>query len=301
MRILATDGIDAGGKKLLEDMGFEVLTDFYEVEELNEKVKEADCIIVRSATKLRKPTIDAAVDAGRLKLAIRAGVGIDNIDYVYAESKGIAVRNTPNASSSAVAELALAHMFAISRFIATSNIEMRAGQWNKKDYKGVELAGKSLGLIGYGRIARSLADKARALGMKVYYCDILKIECAVDECCTFEEAISKADYISLHIPASKDGKAVIGAEEIAKMKKGVRIINCARGGIVDEAALLAALNSGHVAGAGIDVFEDEPTKNTELVNHPNVSVTPHIGAQTKEAQARIGLEVVEVVKNFFNK
>lgn len=300
MRILATDGIAANGKAGLEDLGFEVITEFYEPEVLAEKVKDADCLIVRSATKVRQPIIDAALETGRLKLIIRAGVGIDNIDKDYAEAHGIAVRNTPRASSNAMSELALAHLFAVSRYIGTANVEMRQGKWNKKAYTGKELCGSQLGLVGFGRTARFLAEKCTALGMNVAYYDIVGEDPDVPyQYLPFDELIATADFISMHIPATADGKPVIGAKELAAMKPGVRIVNCARGNLVEEKALLEALNSGQVAACALDVFQNEPTPDPELLNHPYVSVTPHIGAQTVEAQTRIGLELVDVVRNFF--
>ena len=301
MKILATDGIAATGKAGLESLGFEVVTEFYEPEVLAEKVKEADCLIVRSATKVRQPIIDAALTTGRLKLVIRAGVGIDNIDKAYAEANGIAVRNTPKASSNAMSELALAHIFAVSRFIATANVEMRAGQWNKKLYTGTELSGSTLGLIGFGRTARFLAVKCAALGMKVTYYDIMGEDTTAPyQYLPFEELIRQADVISLHIPATADGHPVMGERELAMCKPGVRIVNCARGNLVEEKALLAALESGHVAAAGLDVFLNEPTPDPALINHPHVSATPHIGAQTHQAQERIAEELVEVVQEFFH-
>ncbi|HPQ45974.1 MAG TPA: D-2-hydroxyacid dehydrogenase [Clostridia bacterium] len=298
MKILVTDGIDKAAAEKLRAAGHEVVEQFYETEALNEAVKGADAIIVRSATKIRKGTIDAAAETGQLKLIIRAGVGIDNIDADYAESKGISVRNTPMASSNAVAELALAHMLAVSRFIGVSNATMRNGEWNKNKYKGVEISGKKLGLIGFGRIARSLAEKAKALGMTVVYTDILG-DLSYDgyEYMELPDLLGAADFISLHVPYDKEKGALLGREEFATMKDGVYVINCARGGVVDEKALLEALNSGKVAGAGIDVFEDEPSANMELINHENVSVTPHIGASTKEAQKKIGMEIVSIIEN----
>jgi len=201
--------------------------------------------------------------------------------------------NTPAASSPSVAELALSHMFAISRFIVPANLTMRQGEWNKKQYKGVELAGKTLGVMGIGRIGVALATKALALGMKVVAFDPYVKSVDIDVTLTSKEVVLEtADYISMHMPAQKD-KAVIGKDEFAQMKKGVYIINCARGGVVDEAALLDAMDSGQVAGAGIDVFVGEPSPNDRLTNHPRVSVTPHIGASTVEAQDRIGLEVAD--------
>lgn len=301
-RILVTDGMDKKAVAKLLDAGFEVVEEFYEPEVLAEKVKEFDALVVRSATKVRQPIIDAALETKRLKLVIRAGVGVDNIDVSYAMERGIEVRNTPNASSDSVAELAIAHMFALARFIHISNVTMRNGEWNKKQYKGIELNGKTLGLIGFGRIAKSVAKKATALGMNVIYTDMIGAsEGYEDAYRTKEDLLKESDFISLHIPFIKEQGPTIGKAEFEIMKDGVFLINAARGGVVCEKSLLEALNSGKVAAAGVDVFEEEPTKNEELVNHPKVSVTPHIGASTKEAQARIGLEVLDTIFKFFDK
>jgi len=301
IRILVTDGMEASGVQALKEKGFEVVEKFYEPEELGTALQEFDVVVVRSATKVRQPIIDKAAEAGRLKLIIRGGVGVDNIDVAYATGKGIKVANTPNASSASVAELALAHMFAVARFINISNVSMREGKWDKKKYEGTEIGGKTLGLVGFGRISRELARMAKALGMKVIYTDIMGKMEGYDEFkfCTLEELLPQADYVSLHIPFIKEQGATIGKAQFDMMKDGAILINCARGGVVDEAALIEALNNGKLAGAGVDVFVEEPTKNTELVNHPKVSVTPHIGAATVEAQTRIGEEIVTVITEFF--
>ena len=297
-KILVTDGMDRGAIQTLKDMGHEVTEQFFEPEELKEQIKGFNVVIVRSATKVRKEIIDSALQTGNLKLIIRGGVGVDNIDVNYAESQGIKVRNTPKASSSAVAELALGHMFSLARFIAIANVTMREGRWNKKQYKGIELSGKTLGLIGFGRIGRELAKKAKALEMKVIYNDILgpAKDCPEYSFVSLDELLANSDFISLHVPGNKDKSPVIGKPEFTKIKDGAYLINCARGSVVDERALLENLNSGKLAGAGIDVFPEEPTKNMELVNHERVSVTPHIGASTKEAQKRIGQEIVSIIK-----
>jgi D-3-phosphoglycerate dehydrogenase len=297
-KILITDGMDKGAIQALKDLGNEVKEQFFEPEELKEEVKDFNVVIVRSATKVRKDIIDSALQTGNLKLIIRGGVGVDNIDVVYAESNGIKVRNTPKASSLAVAELALSHMFSLARFIGIANVTMREGKWNKKKYTGIELSGKTLGIIGFGRIGRELAKKAKALGMKVIYNDILgpTKDCPEYSFVSLDELLTDSDFISLHVPGNEDESPVIGKPEFTKMKDGAYLINCARGSVVDEAALLEALNSGKIAGAGIDVFPEEPTKNLELVNHERVSVTPHIGASTKEAQKRIGQEIVSIIK-----
>ena len=301
IKILVTDGMDKGAVQTLKDMGNEVTEQFFESEGLKEQVKNFNVMIVRSATKVRKEIIDSALQTGNLKLIIRGGVGVDNIDVDYAESKGIKVRNTPKASSSAVAELALGHMFSLARFIGIANATMRESKWNKKQYKGIELSGKTLGLIGFGRIGRQLAKKAKALEMKIIYNDILgpAKDCPEYSFVFLDKLLADSDFISLHVPANKDKSPVIDKAEFTKMKDGVYLINCARGSVVDEVDLLEALNSGKVAGAGIDVFPEEPPQNLELIRHEKVSVTPHIGASTKEAQKRIGVEIISIIKENF--
>ncbi|HNZ62995.1 MAG TPA: D-2-hydroxyacid dehydrogenase [Bacillota bacterium] len=292
--ILANDGIDKSAEEALVALGHEVDTNKYEGEALLKRLAEVDAVIVRSATKLRNPEIEAGA-RGRLKLIIRGGVGVDNINVDYAMEKGIEVRNTPAASSSAVAELALGHMLSLARHIGEANVTMRQGQWLKKQYSGTEIAGKTLGLIGFGRIANSLAEKCNALGMNVIFTDILDIECADCVQKTLEDVLKEADYISLHVPFS-GGKPLIGKEEIALMKDGVFIINCARGGVVDEDALVDAIEAGKVRGAALDVYTVEPCDNERVRNCGKISLTPHIGAATKEAQARIGDNIVDIIK-----
>lgn len=293
-RILVTDGMEKSAVAQLESMGYEVVQEFYEPVVLREKVKEFDALVVRSATKVRAPIIDGAAETGRLKVILRAGVGVDNIDVDYAREKGIAVENTPNASSSSVAELAIAHMLALTRFVAAANVTMRSGKWEKNAYKGMELTGKTLGLIGMGRIAKETAKRASALGMRIIYNDIMghSPENEPYIWVSLEELLEKSDVVSLHIPAVKGQAALINAETIGKMKDGVYLINTARGALVDEDALCDALDSGKLAGAGLDVYREEPSRNERLLNHPKVSVTPHIGGVTKEAQSRIGQEIV---------
>ena len=304
MRILASDGMEKSAIAKLQAQGHEVVVPETTPtpDELNLLVREFDVLVVRSATKVRVPAIDAAAEAGRLKLIIRGGVGIDNIDHKYAEEKGIAVRNTPRASSDAVAELALAHMLSCARFISAAGHSMRENKWEKKAYaKGIELSGKTLGVIGYGRIGQSLGRKAQALGMKVLAYDIYHVEGIENENMKYaelDEVLANSDFISLHTP-SLDGKPLINAETIAKMKDGVNIINTSRGANIDENALLDALNSGKVRSAGLDVWTEEPSKNEALYSHPMVSCTPHIGASTVEAQKRIGAEIVDIIGKFF--
>ncbi len=300
IRILASDGMEAAGVAALEAKGYEVTQKFFEPEELKKAVQEYDVLVVRSATKVRAPIVDAAKEAGRLKLVIRGGVGVDNIDVEYAEKNGIKVTNTPKASTSSVAELALAHMFALARYVGISNYTMRNGQWEKKNYEGIEIAGKTLGLIGMGRISQELAKRAVALGMTVIYTDIIgKLDSLPYEFMSRDEVLAKADFVSLHIPAAPDGKPVIGAGELALMKPSAFIINTARGGLICEDALVDALEAGKLAGAALDVFAEEPLKNERLMKCPKLSLTPHIGGSTKEAQGRIGMEIVEIISKFF--
>lgn len=297
IKVLATDGIEASAAKALQDKGFQVVQEFFELEDLKKQVKDFDVLVVRSATKVRGPVIDAALEAGRLKMIIRGGVGVDNIDVEYAEKSGIKVFNTPNASSASVAELAIAHMFSLARYIYISNVTMREGKWEKKEYEGSELCGKTLGLVGFGRIAVETAKRAKALGMDVAYTNRSGPAEGYGEYryMPLDQLLKTADFISLHVPGSEDGKPVIGRDEIDKMKDGVFIVNTARGGVVCEDSLLDALDSGKVAAAAIDVFSEEPVKNERLFTHPKISLTPHIGGSTAEAQERIGSEVVDII------
>ena len=301
MRILVTDGMDKDALQALKDNGHEVVEQFYAPEELGAALKEFDAVVVRSATKIRANHIDEA-KGGKLKLIIRGGVGVDNIDVKYAEAAGITVKNTPRASSQSVAELAMAHMFACARFISIAGHTMREYKWEKKAYgKGIELQGKILGIVGFGRIGQHLGVMAKAIGMNVIAEDIFHIPGIEEKLgipyVELDELLAKSDFISVHAPAV-DGGALINAETIAKMKDGVTIINTSRGTNVDEAALLAGLESGKVRSAGLDVYADEPATNKALYSHPMVSCTPHIGAATKEAQKRIGTEIVEIIESF---
>ena len=291
IRILAADGMEKGAVKALEEKGCEVVQQFYEVEDLKQAVKEFDALVVRSATKVRVPVIDEAAAAGRLKIIIRGGVGVDNIDVDYAKEKGIEVRNTPRASSQSVAELAMGHMFACARFLSVAGHSMREGKWEKKAYaKGIELQGRTLGIIGFGRIGQHLGIMAKAIGMKVVAFDIFHIPGIEEQLgiqyVDMDTLLAESDFISVHAPAV-DGGAIINAETIAKMKEGVCIINTSRGANLDENALLEGLNSGKVRAAGLDVWASEPSKNEALYAHPMVSCTPHIGASTVEAQKLI--------------
>ncbi|EIF6169087.1 D-2-hydroxyacid dehydrogenase [Clostridium perfringens] len=295
LRILLNDGLDKKAISNLEMLGCYVDTNHYDIEDLKEKIKKVDCIVIRSATKIRRELIDEAIKGGNLKLIIRGGVGLDNIDVQYAEQNGIKVRNTPNASSSSVAEIILAHMFSLARFLNQSNITMKAGLWKKKDYVGVELEGKTLGIIGMGRIGSELAKKCTALGMKIIYFDLMDIKNIDNNYrkVEFDELLRESDFISINISGTK---SIIGSEELKKVKKGVFIINTSRGKALDEEAIITSLNDGTLGGVGLDVFLEEPSKNLELINHPKVSLTPHIGASTKEAQMKIGEEVIEIIK-----
>lgn len=295
LRILLNDGLDKKAISNLELLGFDVDTNHYDIEDLKEKIKEVDCIVIRSATKITRELIDEAIKGGNLKLIIRGGVGLDNIDVKYAEQNGIKVRNTPNASSSSVAEIILAHMFSLARFLNQSNITMKAGLWKKKDYVGVELEGKTLGIIGMGRIGSELAKKCTALGMKIIYFDMVDIKNIDNNYrkVEFDELLRESDFISINISGTK---SIIGSEELKKVKKGVFIINTSRGKALDEDAIITSLNDGTLGGVGLDVFLEEPSKNLELIKHPKVSLTPHIGASTKEAQMKIGEEVINIIK-----
>ena len=301
MRILVTDGMDKSAIAKLTEMGHEVVEQFYEPDQLGEALRDFDAVVVRSKTKVRANHIDAA-KGGRLKLIIRGGVGVDNIDVKHAEENGITVKNTPKASSQSVAELALGHMFACARYISVAGHTMREGKWEKKAYgKGIELQGKTLGIVGFGRIGQHLGVMAKAIGMDVIAFDIYHIPGIEEQLgisyVEMDELLARADFISVHAPAV-DGGALINAERIAKMKDGVVIINTSRGSNVDEDALLAALESGKVRAAGLDVWASEPSQNPALYSHPMVSCTPHIGAATQEAQKRIGTEIVSIIENF---
>lgn len=299
MRILVTDGMDKSAMAQLRAGGHDVVEQFYEPAELGQALRDFDAVVIRSATKIRKAQLEVAKDSN-LKLIIRGGVGVDNIDVADAEAMGIAVRNTPNASSNAVAECAIALMFSCARFVSHAGHTMREGKWEKKAYgKGFELGGKTLGVIGYGRIGKRIGDIAQGIGMNVIAYQRHpkpEYECETMHFVALEELFEKADIIALSTPAL--GAPIINAESIAKMKDGVVIINTSRGSNIDEQALLEALNSGKVRAAGLDVWAEEPTKNAALSQHPAVSALPHIGASTVEAQKRIGSEIVSIIENF---
>lgn len=300
MRVLVTDGMDAGAVETLRKAGHEIVEQFYEPDQLGAALRDFDAVIIRSATKIKEPQIDAA-RGGRLKLIVRAGVGVDNIAVKYAEEAGITVKNTPRASSNAVAELAIALLFSCARSISVAGHTMRERKWEKKAYsKGFELTGKTVGVIGYGRIGRLVGEKAQALGMNVLsYVNRNKpegCECETMHFVTPDEVFAQSDVIVLCAPSGS--KPLVDSESLAKMKDGVVIVNVSRGSNVDEAALLQALESGKVRAAGLDVWEDEKNPNWVLASHPAVSCMPHVGAGTKEAQKRIGAELVDIIMNF---
>ncbi len=298
MKVLVCDPLDPRAVERIRGAGLEVVEKVgMSPEELAAELKKGyEIIVVRSATKVRRPAIEAAVG---LRLIVRAGVGLDNIDVEAAEERGIEVRNTPKASSISVAELALAHMLALARSLPQATQSMREGRWEKKAFKGVELYGKTLGVVGIGRIGREVAKRGLCFGMRVIAYDKFLTESPLPEVplVPLDELLRESDFITLHIPPDPAGP-VIGKDEIGMMKDGAYIINCARGGVVDEEALLEALDSGKLAGAGLDVFAEEPPTNQRLLTHPKVTLTPHIGAQTREAQARVGEEVAEIVISF---
>lgn len=301
MRILVTDGMDKTAMETLRAQGHEVVEQFYAPDELGAALREFDACVVRSKTKVRANHIDEA-KGGQLRLIIRGGVGVDNIDVAYAEANGICVRNTPCASSESVAELAMGHMFACARYISIAGCTMREGKWEKKAYgKGIELQGKTLGIIGFGRIGQKLCALAKGIGMNVIAYDIYHVDGIEEQLgmkyVELDELFAQSDFISLHTPAI-NGVKLISAENIAKMKDGVVFINTSRGNNVDEDALLAALDSGKIYAAGLDVWAEEPSGNQALYCHERVSCTPHIGAATREAQKRIGTEIVSIIGNF---
>ena len=301
IKILVNDKIDDQSVQALRDMDIEVTEEHYSPEELKEKIKEFDGIIVRSATKVTKEVLEGALETGKLKLIIRAGVGIDNIDKDFAEEKGMTVQNTPDASSNAVGELAIAHMFTLARHLHQSNVTMRDGKWLKKQYTGIELEGKTLGIVGFGRMGRATAKKAYDLGMKITY---NKRSGAVEgyehyQFLSKEEMLKTADFLSIHAPFNPKVGPILDEKAFDMMKDGVYIINCARGGVLSEDALLKALDSGKVAAAALDVFEDEPLEKEGIYNHEKISLSPHIGAATEEAQEKIGAEIIKIVKEHF--
>lgn len=317
MKILANDGISSKGKELLMAAGFIVITDKVEQDQLAKTVNDQgiEMILVRSATTVRKEVIDACP---HLKLIGRGGVGMDNIDVAYAREKGITVINTPASSSQSVAELVMGHLFSLSRFLQDSFKNMESGDFSslKKKYaKGIELRGKTIGIIGFGRIGQSLASYALGAGMDVIAVDQFttpakiivpiglnnNIDVEITPTTDLQSVLGKLDYISLHVPKQADGSAVITASEFSKMKKGVIIVNASRGGVIDENDLLVALEEGVIGGIALDVYENEPNPRKDLLSHPKIACTPHIGAATLEAQDRIGEELAQLINGQFGK
>ena len=312
MKILANDGISASGVNALEAAGFKVILDKVEQDNLIDFINKEQVIgvLVRSATTVRQNVIDACPN---LKLIGRGGVGMDNIDVAYAREKGLTVINTPGASSQSVAELVMGHLFSLSRFLYASykNMENEEFAKLKKSYaKGVELRGKTIGIIGFGRIGQSLASYALGAGMKVIAIDQYTetatialniggkdVEVHITPTNDLSSVIGELDYISLHVPKQADGSAVIQMKEFELMKKGVRIVNAARGGVVNETDLKEAISKGIVAAAALDVFENEPNPDSSLTSHAHIACTPHIGAATVEAQDRIGTELADQIIN----
>ncbi len=313
MKVLANDGISKSGIEALEKAGFEVITTTVAQEQLINYINENEIsvLLVRSATTVRQDLIDAC---SSIKIIGRGGVGMDNIDVEYAKGKGISVINTPAASSHSVAELVFAHFYGLARFLHNSNREMPLDgdtkfKALKKAYgKGVELKGKTLGVLGFGRIGQATAKVALGAGMKVIAFDPfmekanLELEFFDGQKVNFEintiskeDVLKQADFITLHVPAQKE--YVIGAPEFELMKDGVFIANAARGGVVDEVALVNAIESGKVAGAALDVFEKEPKPEIQLLMNASLSLTPHTGAATNEAQDRIGVELAEQISS----
>ena len=317
MKVLANDGISKSGIKALEAGGFEVITTKVAQEQVANYINEnkIEVILVRSATKVRRDIID---NCPLLKIIGRGGVGMDNIDVDYARSKGINVINTPASSSESVAELVFAHLFSGVRFVHDSNRNMplegdsKFENLKKAYANGIELRGKTIGIIGFGRIGQAVAKMAFGLGMNVIATDkfienaIIKVDFFNGQSINLEvstqpieEVLKNADFITLHVPAQ--GGYLIGTNEFSLMKENVGIVNCSRGGIIDEIALIDALDSEKVLFAGLDVFENEPTPEIRILMHPKISLTPHIGAATLEAQDRIGTELAEQVITLMKK
>ncbi len=297
-KIIITDGLSKKALPILEEAAQVDDRGGISAEELLEVIGEYDAAIVRGRTKMRANILEAA---GNLKVIGRAGVGVDNIDLAAAQQKGITVVNAPTASTLAVAELSIGLMFAVARFIPRADAGMKAGQWLKKQLKGTELNGKTLGVIGLGRIGTAVAERAAALGMQVVGYDAFESARQAFAGKGFQVAESldalypQADYLTLHIPLTPQTRNLLDGQAFGKMKPGVRLICAARGGVIDETALLGALESGQVAGAALDVFAEEPPGPSALVSHPNVVATPHIGAQTKEAQDRAAVDIATEV------
>ncbi len=297
MKILVCDKTEAEAIEQMRAAGLTVdIRDDITPEQLPGVLPAYDGMVVRSRTKVRQPLLEVCPN---LKVIVRGGVGLDTIDVEFARARGITVMNTPLASSDSVAELTIGYMFALARSIYQATASLKVEKWEKKAFEGDEIGGKTLGLIGIGNIGKAVASRATALGMTVMaYDPYVKTIAGVKLVTNLDELLEKADYISLHLPKTKESTGMIASAQIEKMKKGVRIINCGRGGIIDENALYDALLSGKVAGAALDVFSEEPPTDWKLVKLPNVIGSPHIGAATKEAQGRVGAEVAEKLIEF---
>jgi D-3-phosphoglycerate dehydrogenase / 2-oxoglutarate reductase len=303
-RVLITDNLSPAGINLLRESGLEVdVRSGLKPPEVREALKEADGIIIRSGTTL---TAELLKDQPRVKAIVRAGVGVDNIDLAAATREGIVVMNTPAGNTTSTAEHTIAMLMALSRNIGPASASMKAGKWDRKSFTGVQLAGKTLAVVGLGRIGMAVAKRAIGLDMKIVgYDPFLSPEKAAEHGIELsrnvDEIIPQCDYLTVHTPLTDETRGLINAARIARMKKGVRIINCARGGIVDEDALADALDSGHVAGAALDVFVKEPPGENRLLNHPHVLSTPHLGASTDEAQEMVAIEAAEIMAAYLLK
>lgn len=299
-KVLISDKMDPNAARIFTEMGCDVDVITGETpEQLIARIGEYDGLAIRSSTKVTKEVLDAATN---LKVIGRAGIGVDNVDIPYASSKGVVVMNTPFGNSITTAEHAIAMMFALARQIPEANAQTQAGLWPKNGFMGVEVTGKTLGLIGAGNIGSIVASRAIGLRMKVVAFDpFLSPERAVElgvEKVELDELLARADFITLHTPLTDQTRNILSRENLAKTKKGVRIINCARGGLIDEAALKDALDSGQVAGAALDVFQTEPAKESPLFGTPNFICTPHLGASTNEAQVNVALQVAEQLADY---
>ena len=297
-KVLVADPISPKGVELLKQKGFDTVEAYGSTpEQVKELIKDADAVIVRSETKI---TADVLACASKLKAVGRAGVGVDNIDISAASEKGVVVMNTPTGNTIATAELTFTHMLCGTRPIAQANASIHSGVWDRKSFKGSELKNKVLAVLGMGRIGAEVAKRAMAFGMKVVAYDPFLTEARAKtlgvEIVPLEDAFKRADYITVHMPLTDATKYMIDEKAFEMMKKGVRVFNCARGGIIKETALVEALKSGKVAAAGLDVYESEPlAKDSPLRDFPNLVLTPHLGASTKEAQESCGIEVAEVI------
>jgi D-3-phosphoglycerate dehydrogenase len=299
MKILVCDKTESEAIEKMRLAGLTVDTNFeITAEELPSVLPGYDGCVVRSRTKIRQPLIDVCPN---LKVIVRGGVGLDTIDADYARSKGITVMNTPQASSASVAELTIGYMFALARNLYKAASTVKAEKWEKKAFEGDEISGKTLGLLGIGNIGKEVAKRANALGMTVIAYDPYVKEAAGVKLVSLDELLSQSDYISLHLPKTKESADMINKTMFSKMKTGVRIVNCARGGIINEADLYEALTGGKVAGAALDVYSEEPPTDWKLVKLDNVICSPHIGAATHEAQGRVGTEVADKLIEFARK